>query len=63
MSKAWLCIPSARPVAEVEPVVEKWCEMGYGVALQRDLPPTRGIKGAVVYVRQYLGYAESVNWL
>ena len=37
--------------------------MGYGVALQRDLPPTHGIKGAGVYVRQYLGYAEAVNFL
>ena len=63
MSKSWLCIPSARPVAEVEPVVEKWCEMGYGVALQRDKPPTQRIEGALVYVRQYLGYAEAVNFL
>ena len=61
--KAWLCIPSARPVAEVEPVVAKWRERGYGVALQRDLPPTERIEGALVYVRQYLGYADAVNFL
>lgn len=36
MSKAWFVIPSARPIAEVLPVVEAWKNMGYGVALWRD---------------------------
>lgn len=36
--KAWFCIPSARPIAEVLPVVSAWKERGYGVALWRDDP-------------------------
>lgn len=76
MPKAWFCIPSARPIAEVLPVVAAWKAQGYGVALQRD-----GFKseesaaraaidtetfrqlGASVDWRIYAGYAEAVNYL
>ncbi len=72
MPKSWYCIPSARPVAEVAPVVAKWKAMGYGVALQRD-DYSRGDcfedhidvgDGSwLCHVRPYLGYAEAVNFL
>lgn len=66
MSRAWFVIPSARPVDEVRPVVAKWLEMGYGVALQRDgigneVMPVFGC--SELYVRPYRGYAEAVNYL
>lgn len=69
VSKAWFCIPSARPVAEVIPVVRDWSKMGYGVALQRD--STRPFDeaaelqnaGASVFIRPYGGYADAVNFL
>jgi hypothetical protein len=32
----WLCIPSARPPEQVEPVLAKWRERGYKIALWRD---------------------------
>lgn len=63
MPKAFLCIPSARPVEQVAPVIAEWKAMGYGVALQRDEPPTGSTGADIVFVRQYLGYADAVNWL
>lgn len=59
----WYCIPSARPVAEVEPVVAEWKFRGYKVALFRDedaadVPNAdRNLHG------EYKGYAVSVNLL
>ncbi len=70
MPKAFFCIPSARPVAEVAPVVAKWKAMGYCVALQRDEREADveqiaiGYTGAhLTHFRPYLGYAEAVNFL
>lgn len=68
MAKAFFCIPSARPVEQVIPVVQAWKKMGYGVALQRDLPPA-GSQGPqlfgadLVWFREYEGYADAVNFL
>lgn len=64
MSKAWLCIPSARPVAEVEPVIAKWKAMGYGVALWRDWRADGDPSADLIRVdATYPGYAETVNYL
>jgi len=58
----WYCIPSARPAAEAQACVEAWREMGYSVAVWRDI-------GADLldcdYLRygQYPGYARAVNAL
>lgn len=62
MSKSWFCIPSARPAADVQPVVDAWKAMGYNVALWRDpgsdVPPCDWFMYA-----PYAGYAEAVNRL
>src|SRR3954471_3973935 len=78
MPKAWFCIPSARPVAEVLPVVAKWREMGYGICLQRDLitsaenplpeesvlrADSEALGRPDILWRTYRGYAEAVNTL
>lgn len=79
MPKAWFCIPSARPVEQVIPVVERWRAQGYGVALWRDDPfvPTDGNAFAinssgitnqfgadVLFVcGKYPGYAQCVNFM
>jgi hypothetical protein len=60
----WLCIPSARPAEQVEPVLAKWRERGYKIALWRDddafIPYNFNIYGKY---REYPGYARSVNYL
>ena len=62
----WLCIPSARPAEQVEPVLAKWRERGYNIALWRDLGDGF-IAGRGDYLihenREYPGYAEAVNFL
>lgn len=78
MSKVWYCIPSARPAAEVQPVVDAWRAMGYRVALWRDegaeMPacdywvwqgesPRAGREGAPGNGSPYPGYAVAVNRL
>lgn len=60
----WYCIPSARPVEEVEPVLVAWRERGYKVALwrdQNDIPHT----DLNFYTNglPYPGYAAAVNLL
>ncbi len=63
MPKSWLCIPSARPIAEVVPVVAAWKAQGYGVALFRnDLEKVEGAD-LIVDVPYYPGYARAVNHL
>ncbi len=59
----WYCIPSARPVGEVDPIVREWTYRGYNVALYRDAQAaavpsaTRNVHG------KYTGYAAAVNAL
>jgi hypothetical protein len=36
----WLCIPSARPPAEASPVLQRWREQGYKIALYFDGSPS-----------------------
>ncbi len=65
----WFCIPSARPPEQVEPVLAQWRERGYKIALWRDdfvlegKPIPFEDTADMVYFGQYLGYAESVNFL
>lgn len=56
-------IPSARPPAEANVCLRKWCERGYKVAVQRDLGYGIDIYADLVWERPYAGYAEAVNWL
>lgn len=66
----WLAIPSARSMAEAEPVLVKWIERGYRIMLWRDPPPDLMAEidwgrrlGMVISWGQYPGYACTVNFL
>jgi hypothetical protein len=59
----WVAVPSARPVAEVNAWRMKWYEMGYAVAIQRDLGQAEGIDCDFLISRPYAGYADAVNYL
>ena len=59
----WFAIPSARPEAEVLPIIECWQNFGYKVALVRDELLPNGIADYQVSFKPYLGYAVSVNHL
>lgn len=63
--KAWFVIPSARPVDEVQPVVQRWQGMGYGVVIQRDIDKMieEAFPDTHVFYRAYEGYADAVNFL
>ena len=57
----WLCLPSARPVAEVNARMDLWRAQGYKIALWRDR-----LDGVVTDFRKvgaYPGYAQTVNYL
>lgn len=58
----WLCIPSARPVSEVNPVMESWRRMGYKVALWCDLGKEIPARDLIIS-DWYPGYAKAVNQL
>ncbi len=60
----WLCLPSARPPEQVEPVLAQWRERGYKIALIRD-SGSGGIKNFdhCFGFAAYPGYAKSVNTL
>ncbi len=58
----WVCVPSARPVAEVREWAAKWHERGYKVALWRDFLDMHD--GTVLLVTgEYPGYAQATNKL
>jgi hypothetical protein len=62
----WLTIPSKRPVAEVKPVIAKWLERGYQVALWRDEEHGQALFPECLVIGNacaYPGYAQAVNWL
>jgi len=57
----WLTIPSARPPAEANPVLRKWRDMGYSLALWLE-PGTRTPPDCAFAIhREYPGYAVAVN--
>lgn len=59
----WLCIPSARPVAEVNACMDKWRDMGYKIALWRDSRDGGLPEFDAMIVDKYQGYARAVNEL
>lgn len=62
MSNVWLTIPSARPLEEVETLLDKWRERGYKIALWRDVGA--GIPTCDFAIEQpYPGYAIACNTL
>ncbi len=64
MSNVWICVPSARPVAEVREWAAKWHERGYKVAIWRDNPEDRQLIDSVkVMTGIYHGYAATTNAL
>ncbi len=58
----WLTIPSARPLLEAHPVLEKWRSRGYNLAIWRDPGQASGIPGLAIEA-PYPGYAQAVNGL
>lgn len=64
----WLCIPSKRPAEEAGPLLAKWKERGYRVALYFDEKPAHrsGLWDAELHTPpggKYPGYAEATNQL
>lgn len=59
----WFCIPSARPVAEVNVILAKWRVMGYKTAIWRDDPWLGRPGGDLLVTGAYPGYAMAVNTL
>jgi len=57
----WVCIPSARPVAEVEAWAAKWHAQGYRIALWRDREEVPGADMTIV--GGYPGYYAATNRL
>jgi hypothetical protein len=60
----WLVIPSKRPPAEVEPVLAKWRDRGYAVAVWCDAGSEYPKNANQVMTGEaYPGYAQAVNEL
>ncbi len=63
MSNVWVCVPSARPVAEVREWAAKWHERGYKVAIWRDQGASCDLLYDFCQVGDYPGYAQATNAL
>ncbi len=62
----WLCMPSKRPPEERDPILAKWREQGYKIALWLDGPPQMVDQALIQYwdgADIYPGYAVAVNCL
>ncbi len=63
----WWCVPSARPVEEVEPLCKIYRERGYKIAMWRDADASQpmyiGFDGVTHFEATYPGYAQAVNSL
>jgi hypothetical protein len=57
----WVCIPSARPVPEVEAWAARWKCQGYKIALWRDAERVEAAD--ICVVGPYQGYSKSANAL
>jgi hypothetical protein len=57
----WFCIPSARPRAEAQPVLDCWRQMGYRIALLRQGETIDA--DLVIETHHYYGWARSINTL
>ena len=58
----WFIVPSARPLAEVEPILRLWRKQGYRIGLWRDPDTAEGFEECLI-IRPYEGYAKAVNAL
>jgi hypothetical protein len=61
MGSVWFCIPSARPPAEANLVLDRWRAQGYKIALWRDPGQEEDPTADMVLVGQYPGYSCAVN--
>jgi hypothetical protein len=63
----WVCLPSARPVDEVDARMDKWRHMGYSIAMVRDedrpYPRTHFGLTSKCQWGKYPGYAVAMNAL
>jgi hypothetical protein len=57
----WFAIPSCRPEVEAEPVLAKWRERGYRIALLRQGEEVQA--DVAIPTDRYLGWAPSINIL
>ncbi len=62
MSDIWFCVPSKRPPEEADPVLLKWAERGYNVAVWRD-PGDPLVAADLMIIGPYRGYGSAVNQL
>jgi hypothetical protein len=60
--KVWFCIPSVRPLPELNPRLEQWKRQGYGIALLRQGEHS-ALADISIPTNQYIGWALSVNLL
>jgi hypothetical protein len=59
----WICIPSARPIAQVNAWAQKWIDQGYLVSLWRDKVENPTPLCHSLTTGPYPGYASAVNLL
>jgi hypothetical protein len=60
----WLTIPSARRPQEANPILQKWAEKGYQIAVWRDaFDGSQMLADLWIEGLEYPGYAEAVNRL
>jgi hypothetical protein len=59
---AWLCIPSRKPTAEAQAVIDRWRARGYKAAIWRDTGDDE-VQCDLLLTGEYPGYAASVNAL
>jgi len=57
----WYCIPSCRPIPEVQDCLERWRAQGYKIALLRQGDPVEC--DLLIPTGEYLGWARSTNIL
>lgn len=62
MSSVWLCIPSKKPAAEAQAVIDRWRARGYGTAIWRDAGDDP-VDCDLLLTGEYPGYAKAVNAL
>lgn len=58
----WFCIPSKRPRPEAQACIDRWREMGYLVAIRRDIGDET-VDCDLLQYGTYEGYAKAVNGL
>lgn len=58
----WFAIPSKRPPAEAQPIIDLWRRRGYKVAIWRDMGDAP-VSCDLMLVGKYQGYSKAVNEL